>query len=169
MASLSCIRKNSKPWQGGKSMLDTVKKVRRCSRPTSPSSFLLTGWEKVGQQQQVCMHFVLVHWSTQRRNRLSTTETTLTYMLFSLFNISCVMKSCLPFLTGDHCWQLIKPCNIHKLQCEQRFTDPHGVEMNWVEDRKMLLLTSNELKKKKNRHYWASAHFQLFYSMWLNI
>ncbi|XP_076587702.1 glutamate receptor ionotropic, delta-2 isoform X3 [Chaetodon auriga] len=26
MASLSCIRKNSKPWQGGKSMLDTVKK-----------------------------------------------------------------------------------------------------------------------------------------------
>lgn len=27
MASLSCIRKNSKPWQGGKSMLDTVKKV----------------------------------------------------------------------------------------------------------------------------------------------
>ncbi|XP_056139529.1 glutamate receptor ionotropic, delta-2 [Lampris incognitus] len=25
MASLSCIRKNSKPWQGGKSMLDTVK------------------------------------------------------------------------------------------------------------------------------------------------
>ena len=28
MASLSCIRKSSKPWQGGKSMLDTVKKVR---------------------------------------------------------------------------------------------------------------------------------------------
>lgn len=27
MASLSCIRKNSKPWQGGKSMLETVKKV----------------------------------------------------------------------------------------------------------------------------------------------
>uniref|UniRef100_A0A8C7XXU3 Glutamate receptor n=1 Tax=Oryzias sinensis TaxID=183150 RepID=A0A8C7XXU3_9TELE len=27
MASLSCIRKNSKPWQGGKSMLDTVKKL----------------------------------------------------------------------------------------------------------------------------------------------
>jgi len=27
MASLSCIRKNSKPWQGGKSMLDTIKKV----------------------------------------------------------------------------------------------------------------------------------------------
>ncbi|KAK5871083.1 hypothetical protein PBY51_003984 [Eleginops maclovinus] len=27
MASLSCIRKNTKPWQGGKSMLDTVKKV----------------------------------------------------------------------------------------------------------------------------------------------
>uniref|UniRef100_A0A8C2C164 Glutamate receptor, ionotropic, delta 2 n=1 Tax=Cyprinus carpio TaxID=7962 RepID=A0A8C2C164_CYPCA len=26
MASLSCIRKGSKPWQGGKSMLDTVKK-----------------------------------------------------------------------------------------------------------------------------------------------
>ncbi|XP_008416641.1 glutamate receptor ionotropic, delta-2 isoform X4 [Poecilia reticulata] len=26
MASLSCIRKNSKPWQGGKSMLETVKK-----------------------------------------------------------------------------------------------------------------------------------------------
>ncbi|XP_041113098.1 glutamate receptor ionotropic, delta-2-like [Polyodon spathula] len=26
MASLSCIRKNSKPWQGGRSMLDTVKK-----------------------------------------------------------------------------------------------------------------------------------------------
>ncbi|KAM6944809.1 glutamate receptor ionotropic, delta-2 [Lycodopsis pacificus] len=26
MASLNCIRKNSKPWQGGKSMLDTVKK-----------------------------------------------------------------------------------------------------------------------------------------------
>ncbi|KAG7489988.1 glutamate receptor ionotropic, delta-2 isoform X2 [Solea senegalensis] len=26
MASLSCIRKSSKPWQGGKSMLDTVKK-----------------------------------------------------------------------------------------------------------------------------------------------
>ncbi|XP_061623871.1 glutamate receptor ionotropic, delta-2 isoform X2 [Phyllopteryx taeniolatus] len=26
MASLSCIRKNTKPWQGGKSMLDTVKK-----------------------------------------------------------------------------------------------------------------------------------------------
>ncbi|XP_072289410.1 glutamate receptor ionotropic, delta-2 isoform X2 [Eucyclogobius newberryi] len=26
MASLSCIRKNSKPWQGGKSMLDTIKK-----------------------------------------------------------------------------------------------------------------------------------------------
>ncbi|KAM8760627.1 glutamate receptor ionotropic, delta-2 isoform 1-T1 [Acanthopagrus schlegelii] len=26
MASLSCIRKTSKPWQGGKSMLDTVKK-----------------------------------------------------------------------------------------------------------------------------------------------
>ncbi|XP_061784878.1 glutamate receptor ionotropic, delta-2 isoform X2 [Nerophis lumbriciformis] len=26
MASLSCIRKNAKPWQGGKSMLDTVKK-----------------------------------------------------------------------------------------------------------------------------------------------
>ncbi|XP_023692515.1 glutamate receptor ionotropic, delta-2 isoform X1 [Paramormyrops kingsleyae] len=27
MASLSCIRKNSKPWQGGRSMLDTVKKA----------------------------------------------------------------------------------------------------------------------------------------------
>lgn len=27
MASLSCIRKNSKPWQGGRSMLETVKKV----------------------------------------------------------------------------------------------------------------------------------------------
>uniref|UniRef100_A0A3B5QGV3 Glutamate receptor n=1 Tax=Xiphophorus maculatus TaxID=8083 RepID=A0A3B5QGV3_XIPMA len=27
MASLSCIRKNSKPWQGGKSMLETVKKL----------------------------------------------------------------------------------------------------------------------------------------------
>ncbi|XP_062241060.1 glutamate receptor ionotropic, delta-2 [Platichthys flesus] len=26
MASLSCIRKSSKPWQGGKSMLDTIKK-----------------------------------------------------------------------------------------------------------------------------------------------
>ncbi|KAJ4942459.1 hypothetical protein JOQ06_012325 [Pogonophryne albipinna] len=26
MASLSCIRKNTKPWQGGKSMLDTIKK-----------------------------------------------------------------------------------------------------------------------------------------------
>ncbi|CAB1423615.1 unnamed protein product [Pleuronectes platessa] len=26
MASLSCIRKTSKPWQGGKSMLDTIKK-----------------------------------------------------------------------------------------------------------------------------------------------
>ncbi|XP_066567793.1 glutamate receptor ionotropic, delta-2 [Amia ocellicauda] len=26
MASLTCIRKNSKPWQGGRSMLDTVKK-----------------------------------------------------------------------------------------------------------------------------------------------
>lgn len=37
MASLSCIRKGSKPWQGGKSMLDTVKKVgklwaKRCVR-----------------------------------------------------------------------------------------------------------------------------------------
>lgn len=30
MASLSCIRKNSKPWQGGKSMLDTIKKVCGC-------------------------------------------------------------------------------------------------------------------------------------------
>lgn len=28
MASLNCIRKNSKPWQGGKSMLETVKKVQ---------------------------------------------------------------------------------------------------------------------------------------------
>ena len=27
MASLSCIRKNSKPWQGGRSMLETIKKV----------------------------------------------------------------------------------------------------------------------------------------------
>ncbi|XP_021566155.1 glutamate receptor ionotropic, delta-2-like, partial [Carlito syrichta] len=26
MASLSCIRKNSKPWQGGRSMLETIKK-----------------------------------------------------------------------------------------------------------------------------------------------
>ncbi|KAK9398717.1 glutamate receptor ionotropic delta-2-like [Crotalus adamanteus] len=26
MASLTCIRKNSKPWQGGRSMLDTIKK-----------------------------------------------------------------------------------------------------------------------------------------------
>ncbi len=30
MASLSCIRKGSKAWQGGKSMLDTVKKVQYC-------------------------------------------------------------------------------------------------------------------------------------------
>lgn len=27
MASLTCIRKNSKPWQGGRSMLETIKKV----------------------------------------------------------------------------------------------------------------------------------------------
>lgn len=27
MASLSCIRRNSKPWQGGRSMLETIKKV----------------------------------------------------------------------------------------------------------------------------------------------
>ncbi|XP_008943388.1 PREDICTED: glutamate receptor ionotropic, delta-2-like, partial [Merops nubicus] len=26
MASLTCIRKNSKPWQGGRSMLETIKK-----------------------------------------------------------------------------------------------------------------------------------------------
>ena len=31
MASLTCIRKNSKPWQGGKSMLEHVKKVQTCA------------------------------------------------------------------------------------------------------------------------------------------
>lgn len=28
MASLNCIRKSTKPWNGGRSMLDTIKKVR---------------------------------------------------------------------------------------------------------------------------------------------
>lgn len=30
MASLNCIRKSTKPWNGGRSMLDTIKKV--CAR-----------------------------------------------------------------------------------------------------------------------------------------
>ncbi|CAL8331179.1 unnamed protein product, partial [Arctogadus glacialis] len=33
MASLSCIRKTSKPWQGGKSMLDTIKKCHALLDP----------------------------------------------------------------------------------------------------------------------------------------
>ena len=32
MASLNCIRKSTKPWNGGRSMLDTIKKV--CVRGT---------------------------------------------------------------------------------------------------------------------------------------
>lgn len=32
MASLNCIRKSTKPWNGGRSMLDTIKKV--CARGT---------------------------------------------------------------------------------------------------------------------------------------
>lgn len=129
MASLSCIRKNSKPWQGGKSMLDTVKKVRMCSRHISPASFLLTGWENIGQQQQVCVHFVCAGMLKRTKKKRAEYLTTLTYMLCLLFNISSVMKSRLPFLTGDHCWQLVKACNIHELQREQRFTD---MEWKWV-------------------------------------
>lgn len=59
MASLSCIRKNSKPWQGGKSMLDTVKKVWKCRRKhTYFSTFLLTVLYKGSQLQWVCKHTV---------------------------------------------------------------------------------------------------------------
>lgn len=37
MASLSCIRKNSKPWQGGRSMLETIKKVTSDKQLTLPN------------------------------------------------------------------------------------------------------------------------------------
>ena len=35
MASLNCIRKSTKPWNGGRSMLDTIKKV--CARGNLPA------------------------------------------------------------------------------------------------------------------------------------
>jgi len=44
MASLTCIRKNSKPWQGGRSMLETIKKVPfPCVSSSSFSKILALG------------------------------------------------------------------------------------------------------------------------------
>ncbi|EPY75306.1 hypothetical protein CB1_001710015, partial [Camelus ferus] len=52
MASLSCIRKNSKPWQGGRSMLETIKKMdpvrslspARARAATPPWVLAMTAW-----------------------------------------------------------------------------------------------------------------------------
>lgn len=76
MASLNCMRKSTKPWNGGRSMLETIKKVRidkpqLCEQLKKLLHFHLSlAFEEFFDLYSTFLWFITSKWSTTTRNDL---------------------------------------------------------------------------------------------------
>lgn len=85
MASLNCMRKSTKPWNGGRSMLETIKKVRidkpqLCDQLKElPHFYLRLAFEEVFDLYSTFLWFITSNWFTTTRNDLQLLNKQMTY------------------------------------------------------------------------------------------
>lgn len=111
MASLNCMRKSTKPWNGGRSMLETIKKVRidkpqLCEQlKESLHCYLRSAFEEVFDLYATFLWFITSKWFTTTRNDLQLLNKRMIYYK-QIIHTAVLLQRCVCYFSCSHSYLL---------------------------------------------------------------
>lgn len=111
MASLNCMRKSTKPWNGGRSMLETIKKVRT-DKPQLCEQlkgllhcYLRLAFEEVFDLYSTFLWFITSKWFTTTRNDLQLLNKQMIYYK-QIIHAAVLLQRCVCYFCCSHSYLL---------------------------------------------------------------